>query len=146
MTTPFRQIPQPRSSSQPSQMSRSAPQARRELPPWTLHPQTRRRCLRANSLLPDYFEHMANEPSIGLYHVQEHIRRSVPFLASTQRALDAQKKKAEDVCYDLDFALLTVKGFHEMDGFQKIKRQISASIMAIEAMEQQRQQQEAQQP
>jgi hypothetical protein len=62
----------------------------------------------------------------------------------SQRTLDKQKKKAEDVCYDLDFALLTVKGFHEMDGFQKIKRQIAASIMAIEAMEQQQDQQDQQ--
>ena len=81
-----------------------------------------------------YIKKLANEPSIGLFEVQEHVHRAVPRQADTVRKLDKCRQGLSDAAYDVDYSIITVKSWQEMVAFQRIKRMMSASIMSLEMM------------
>ena len=82
----------------------------------------------------DYVKKLANEPSIGLFEVQEHVHRAVPRVGDAVRKLDKSRQSLTDATYDVDYSIITVKSWQEMISFQRIKRLMSASIMTLEMM------------
>ena len=44
--------------------------------------------------LAAYMRLVANEPSVGLYFIQEHVRKSIPFVLATK----ARAKRARKAC------------------------------------------------
>lgn len=48
---------------------------------------------------------MLNEPSVGLYRVQEHVRRSLPQLVDKKIEMQSLHKKVEGTSYDVEYSL-----------------------------------------
>ena len=88
---------------------------------------------------------MANEPSVGLFHVQEHIRKTVPVMVKmqvserllcgigshqtsqilfTQRDMKTTTQRIDEVKYDTAYSLRTVQGLHGLTTFTNIKDMI----------------------
>ena len=52
----------------------------------------------------DYVHTVANEPSLGLYYVMEHIQRSVTAIVSIKRDLASHRERMEGADLDAAFA------------------------------------------
>ncbi|VDP67588.1 unnamed protein product [Schistosoma mattheei] len=48
---------------------------------------------------------LANEPSLAYFHIQEHIRKSVPEILKYQLRVEHLDSQLRGSCYDLDYAL-----------------------------------------
>ena len=57
-----------------------------------------------NSLSDAHYE-VANEPSLGFYRIQEHVRKSVPQIIEKTNELDSFKAKVQGSSFDLDYSL-----------------------------------------
>jgi hypothetical protein len=100
---------------------------------------------------------VANEPSIGLYHVSQHVRRSVPKLAElkkdyqsrTQQVVSRNTTKKDqsvgpfwsyltilqnDVAFDMDFSISTAKSIQGITAFQNIKEMLFQSMDIVETL------------
>lgn len=53
-------------------------------PHWNLDVETSKKIDRLHINMSKYLHKMSNEPSIGLFHVQEHIRKTVPKYVATK--------------------------------------------------------------
>ncbi|XP_041465662.1 BLOC-1-related complex subunit 8-like isoform X1 [Lytechinus variegatus] len=53
---------------------------------------------------------VVNEPSLALYRLQEHVRRSLPHLSQCKTDLAALQQEVQGKCYDVDYATRTVDG------------------------------------
>ena len=60
---------------------------------------------KACSGVTDCFHTLANEPSLGLYYVMEHIQRSVPALVADKAALSSATESLKGADLDAGFAL-----------------------------------------
>jgi len=61
---------------------------------------------------------------LGLYHVQEHIRRTIPRNTELKREIKKKYQAVEAATYDLDFSLQTVKSLHDLVTFKDIKEML----------------------
>jgi hypothetical protein len=52
---------------------------------------------------------IANEPTVGLYYVQEHVRAAVPGIIETQETLLSEARNMQTFCIDADLALQSVR-------------------------------------
>jgi len=89
---------------------------------------------RANKDISEYLHLLANEPSIGLYHVQEHIRRSVPKLVQMKTDLKQKCQVIDEASFDVDYTLLTVKSLHGMTTFGNVKAVLDAAIQTTDSI------------
>ncbi|XP_072038555.1 BLOC-1-related complex subunit 8 homolog isoform X2 [Amphiura filiformis] len=55
---------------------------------------------------------VANEPSLALFRLQEHVRKSLPKLAQSKVDLTQLKQDVQGTCYDVDYATKTVRDMH----------------------------------
>eukprot|EP01105_Mastigella_eilhardi_P022998 TRINITY_DN574_c0_g4_i1.p1 TRINITY_DN574_c0_g4~~TRINITY_DN574_c0_g4_i1.p1 ORF type:complete len:349 (-),score=116.46 TRINITY_DN574_c0_g4_i1:67-1089(-) len=62
-----------------------------------------------------------NEPSLGLYYVQENIVQNVTKFADAKRALVKQCQHVENASYGADYCLTTLRRVKGMQTFQSIK-------------------------
>eukprot|EP01123_Difflugia_compressa_P006303 TRINITY_DN1848_c0_g1_i1.p1 TRINITY_DN1848_c0_g1~~TRINITY_DN1848_c0_g1_i1.p1 ORF type:complete len:236 (-),score=67.13 TRINITY_DN1848_c0_g1_i1:160-801(-) len=97
---------------------------------------TTNRLLRGSRKMSEYLHTLANEPSIGLYHVCDHISRNVPKTVETKKSLKATNKKVEDLNYDMDHTIRTVRNLNELDTFKNIKQLLNDSITTLEQIKQ----------
>ncbi|XP_055327883.1 BLOC-1-related complex subunit 8 homolog [Paramacrobiotus metropolitanus] len=51
-----------------------------------------------------------NEPSLGLYRIQEHVRKSMPLLVSKKMEASQQLQQLQGACYDMELTLNATKG------------------------------------
>lgn len=56
---------------------------------------------------------IANEPTIGLHFVQEHLHTVVPGMVSIQESLLETARKAQHSIFDAEMALMSMKAFEE---------------------------------
>ena len=70
----------------------------------------------------------ANEPSLGMYRVQEHVRFSIPKLARCQREFQNIKSKVEGASYDLEYDTETLKKMGSLTQFTAIRNKIRKAI------------------
>lgn len=84
----------------------------------------------------DYLTRVANEPSVGLYHVQDHIRRSIPKFVDIQREVRSTQEKTEEVILDVDYSLATVKSLHGLPTFTNVNELMNSSIARLQKMNQ----------
>ena len=52
---------------------------------------------------------LANEPSLGLYRVQEHVRKTMPKLSNCVDRMETSDQQLHGLVYDTQFAIQTVK-------------------------------------
>ena len=70
----------------------------------------------------------ANEPSLGMYRVQEHVRFSIPKLARCQREFQNIQSKVEGSSYDLEYDTETLKKMGSLTQFTSIRNKIRKAI------------------
>ncbi|KRX48657.1 Protein MEF2BNB -like protein [Trichinella murrelli] len=52
---------------------------------------------------------VAHEPTLGLYRIEEHIRKSVPALVEMQQKIQKMNERIEGVCFDINNAITAVE-------------------------------------
>lgn len=70
----------------------------------------------------------ANEPSLGMYRLQEHVRFSIPKLARCQREFQNIQSKIEGSSYDLEYDTETLKKMGSLTQFTSIRNKIRQAI------------------
>jgi BLOC-1 related complex subunit 8 len=48
---------------------------------------------------------IANEPSLALYRLQEHVRKSLPFMVEKRSEVLRLHEQLQGRCYDVDYAV-----------------------------------------
>ncbi|XP_074618782.1 BLOC-1-related complex subunit 8 homolog isoform X1 [Acropora palmata] len=71
---------------------------------------------------------MLNEPSVGLYRVQEHVRRSLPQLVDKKVEMQNLHKKVEGTSYDVEYSLKTVQSMQNIQHFTIIQECLKSAI------------------
>lgn len=71
---------------------------------------------------------MLNEPSVGLYRVQEHVRRSLPQLVDKKIEMQSLHKKVQGVSYDVEYSLKTVQSMQNISHFTIIQECLKSAI------------------
>ncbi|CAH3022314.1 unnamed protein product, partial [Porites evermanni] len=71
---------------------------------------------------------MLNEPSVGLYRVQEHVRRSLPQLVDKKVEMQSLHKKVQGVSYDVEYSLKTVQSMQNISHFTIIQECLKSAI------------------
>jgi len=95
---------------------------------------TTNRVSRASNKLSEYLHHLSNEPSIGLFHVTEHISRTVPKNIEMKSQLRASNRGVEDMSYDVDSTLITIKDLGDLNTFTSIKGFLTQAIKSVESI------------
>ena len=52
---------------------------------------------------------IANEPSLGLYRIQQHVRKTIPKVTNCSQSVDASQKELNGLVYDTEFSIQAVK-------------------------------------
>ncbi|KAJ7365736.1 BLOC-1- complex subunit 8 [Desmophyllum pertusum] len=71
---------------------------------------------------------MLNEPSVGLYRVQEHVRRSLPQLVDRKIEMQSLHKKVQGISYDVEYSLKTVQSMRNISHFTIIQECLKSAI------------------
>lgn len=71
---------------------------------------------------------MLNEPSVGLYRVQEHVRRSLPQLVDKKIEMQSLQKKVQGISYDVGYSLKTVQSMQNISHFTIIQECLKSAI------------------
>jgi len=94
----------------------------------TISAHTAQKISKVSKTLSEYLHYLANEPSIGLYQVQEHIRRTIPRNSELKSELKKRYQAVDAVTYDVNFSLQIVKGLHDLTTFVDIKHKLDHCI------------------
>ncbi|CAH8619978.1 unnamed protein product [Schistosoma margrebowiei] len=74
---------------------------------------------------------LANEPSLAYFHIQEHIRKSVPEILKYQLKVEHLDSQLRGSCYDLDYALDNVRSISKATvHFNRINELLKSSLFA----------------
>ncbi|XP_065188948.1 uncharacterized protein LOC135819633 [Sycon ciliatum] len=71
---------------------------------------------------------LGNEPSLGLYRLQEHVRRSMPVLVDKKRELEQINQQVQGVCFDTEYAGSVVKDMHGIAQFTNVQELLNKAI------------------
>ncbi|CAB3992451.1 BLOC-1-related complex subunit 8 homolog isoform X2 [Paramuricea clavata] len=71
---------------------------------------------------------MLNDPSTGLYRIQEHVKRSVPTLVEKKVELQNLQSNIQGASYDLDYSLKTVKSINWNPHYTIIQECLKSAI------------------
>lgn len=92
---------------------------------------------RLTTATSDTLQTLANEPSLGLYYVVEHIQRSVPKLvadkATLQKATDAAKGVGLDAQFAIEELDAAVSGATQAS-LANVLRLVNSSTASLDAM------------
>lgn len=80
------------------------------------------------SKVNDCFHMLANEPSLGLYRMQEHVHRTIPGLVDRKKELDSLRKKVEGVSYDMDYSISAIDSIGNIRQFTNISEALKSAI------------------
>jgi len=84
----------------------------------------------------DALEAIANEPTLALYRVQEHTRKSLPTLVEKRISTGKQRQRVEGMTYDIDLAANAVKTMRKSDlHFQNIQDLLKNSMFMMQQLE-----------
>ena len=93
-----------------------------------LDPETHYKVKKIASKVNDSLQILANEPSLGLYRIQEHIHRTIPALVDKKKELEINKKKVEGVSYDMDYSISAVDSIGNIKQFTNISEALKSAI------------------
>lgn len=71
---------------------------------------------------------LANEPSVGLFHVNDHVRRTVPRLVETRKQIDFQSVELDKSSCDVDEILPTVRSIGSLTAFKSMQSILLRSL------------------
>lgn len=93
-----------------------------------LDPETHYKVRKVTSKVNDSLQMLANEPSLGLYRIQEHIHRTTPALVEKKKELEANKKKVEGATYDMDYSMLAIESMGRIKQFTNISEALRSAV------------------
>lgn len=97
-----------------------------------LEPDTATRALRITAAFNDVLYSAANEPSLGMYRIQEHVAVTVPKLVEQQLQLQDNSQRVEGASYDLEYDTKTLRDMAGITQFRGIKnRYINPPIFCV---------------
>ncbi|KAN0021918.1 hypothetical protein ACTFIU_004063 [Dictyostelium citrinum] len=97
-------------------------------PVLTLDASTAKLMYQTSQEMSSYIQQIANEPTIGLFHVQDHIRRNIPKNVELKKNIKALGEKIEEKSFDIDYSTKTIKTFSEIQTFSNISSLLQQSI------------------
>lgn len=71
---------------------------------------------------------LANEPSVGLFHVNDHVRRTVPRLVETRKQIDFQSVELDKSSCDVDEILPNVRTIGSLTSFKSMQSILLRSL------------------
>ncbi|XP_063729532.1 BLOC-1-related complex subunit 8 homolog [Symsagittifera roscoffensis] len=74
-----------------------------------IHPEIESKCDATCNLMSQTINMIANEPSMGLYRIKEHCRKSAKEMVSAKLLLIQTDKSAQGAYFDADYAVATVQ-------------------------------------
>mmetsp|Transcript_26784 Transcript_26784/g.74864 ORF Transcript_26784/g.74864 Transcript_26784/m.74864 type:complete len:115 (-) Transcript_26784:26-370(-) len=99
---------------------------------WTLDDTTKEQCEKVCHKSSVYIGKLGNEPSIGLYQIQKHVRTSTSSYQPVKRELARMEKETNDALIDLDYATMTLRDWSSISSFDNIKESLLSSIATLE--------------
>jgi len=79
---------------------------------------------------------IANEPTLAMYRVQEHTRKSLPALVEKRISTGKQRQRVDGMTYDIDLAANAVKTMRKSDPhFQNIQDLLKNSMFMMQQLE-----------
>lgn len=78
--------------------------------------------------MSQFLYNLANEPSVGLYHVNDHIRRTVPRIVETRKQLDFQSVELDKSSCDIDEILPNVRTIGSLTSFKSMQSILLRSL------------------
>lgn len=82
----------------------------------------------ANQKMSQFLYNLANEPSVGLFHVNEHIRRTVPRLVEARKQMDFQSVELDKSSCDVDDILPIVRTIGSLTAFKSMQSILLKSL------------------
>jgi len=72
---------------------------------------------------------VANEPSLALYRLQEHVRKAMPFMIEKRGEFVHLQEQLQGRCYDIDYAVSAVNEITKAkDPFENCKESMKNAI------------------
>jgi len=72
---------------------------------------------------------VANEPSLALYRLQEHVRKGMPFMVEKRAEFGRLHEHLQGRCYDIDYAVSAAKEITKAkDPFENCKESLKNAI------------------
>ena len=87
----------------------------------------------------------ANEPSLGLYRLQEHCISNVPKLIKERQAIEEVSTRAKGINFDLTYDIEAVREIGKVDTFPSIISDLQSAIATKQLLREREQNQRAQQ-
>jgi uncharacterized protein YejL (UPF0352 family) len=91
------------------------------------------RVARVTQRAGDYVQALANEPSVGLYHVQAHVLRTLPKWSELERELTDQVSVLERHRLDVDYSIGVVQQIVDLNSFASL---LALSRRSVELVDQ----------
>lgn len=82
----------------------------------------------ANQKMSQFLYNLANEPSVGLFHVNDHIRRAVPRLVTVRQETLHQKAELDKSSCDVDDLLPEVRTIANLQAFKRINALLNKTL------------------
>ncbi|XP_069992157.1 BLOC-1-related complex subunit 8 homolog isoform X2 [Penaeus vannamei] len=71
----------------------------------------------------------ANEPSLAVYRLQEHVRRALPPTVSRRQHVTALHSQLQGACYDVEYALGAVRSMNDAsEKFSSLQELLKSAI------------------
>lgn len=103
-----------------------------------LEPDTATRALRITAAFNDVLYSAANEPSLGMYRIQEHVAVTVPKLVEQQLQLQDNSQRVEGASYDLEYDTKTLRDMAGITQFRGIKNSLLRAIQLKQQLDENR--------
>ena len=84
---------------------------------------------------------VANEPTLGMYRIQEHVAVNIPRIVEQKQTLKDTCQQMEGVCFDVDYDTQAVKQMGSVTQFSSIKDDVKRAIelkLKLDELEMQR--------
>lgn len=86
------------------------------------------RAYRVTSGFNEALYQAANEPSLGMYRIQEHVSLTVPKVVEQRQNLQETCQQVEGACYDLEYDTETLKAMRSITQFAGLKDKMMRAI------------------
>ena len=70
----------------------------------------------------------ANEPSLGLYRLQEHVIGTVPKLVRERQSVESVKERLKGVNFDMEYDMEAIKCIGKIKSFDNISSELQKAI------------------
>ena len=87
------------------------------------------RLVRVTSGFNEALYSAANEPSLGLYRIQEHVMVAVPRLVEQQRSLQETCQQVEGASYDLEYDTQALKSARNITQFTSVRNRLEGDVV-----------------